>query len=169
MPCHDCGIYSKHLCIVYHDAFETILCMLYNAVFVYLYLYGLWPEMKSYYIILLLYAIPFKLYLLHSPLLRSIGLHSFLTREHVCSGHIGVYVYLRYCNRHHIRRLMSNDNHKFHYILRVFVTFRGNIINSFMNITDNILPESTLTGMPSETHGWMKLPFPFYCFVHHCY
>ena len=22
MPCHDCGIYSKHLCIVYHDACE---------------------------------------------------------------------------------------------------------------------------------------------------
>ena len=51
MPCHDCGIYSKHLCIVYHDACETIfcVCMLYNAVFVYLYLYGLWPEIKSYY------------------------------------------------------------------------------------------------------------------------
>ena len=51
MPCHDCGIYSKHLCIVYHDACETILfvCMFYNAVFVYLYLYGLWPEIKSYY------------------------------------------------------------------------------------------------------------------------
>ena len=50
MPCHDCGIYSKHLCIVYHDACETIFfCMLYNAVFVYLYLYGLWPEIKSYY------------------------------------------------------------------------------------------------------------------------
>ena len=32
MPCHDCGIYSKHLCIVYHDACETILfvCMFYN-------------------------------------------------------------------------------------------------------------------------------------------
>ena len=28
MPCHDCGIYSKHLCIVYHDACETIfLCV----------------------------------------------------------------------------------------------------------------------------------------------
>ena len=25
MPCHDCGIYSKHVCIVYHDACETIL------------------------------------------------------------------------------------------------------------------------------------------------
>ena len=50
MPCHDCGIYSKHLCIVYHDACEKkIFCMLYNAVFVYLYLYGLWPEIKSYY------------------------------------------------------------------------------------------------------------------------
>ena len=50
MPCHDCGIYSKHLCIVYHDACETIFfCMLYNAVFVYLYLYGLWPEIQSYY------------------------------------------------------------------------------------------------------------------------
>ena len=36
MPCHDFGIYSKHLCIVYHDACETIFfCMLYNAVFVY--------------------------------------------------------------------------------------------------------------------------------------
>ena len=54
MPCHDCGIYSKHLCIVYHDACETILCvcMFYNAVFVYLYLYGLWPEIKSYYYII---------------------------------------------------------------------------------------------------------------------
>ena len=55
MPCHDCGIYSKHLCIVYHDACETILfvCMFYNAVFVYLYLYGLWPEIKSYIIYIL--------------------------------------------------------------------------------------------------------------------
>ena len=24
MPCHYCVIYSKHLCIVYHDACETI-------------------------------------------------------------------------------------------------------------------------------------------------
>ena len=46
MPCHDCRTYSKHLCIVYHDACETIFCILYNAVFVYLYLYGLWPEIK---------------------------------------------------------------------------------------------------------------------------
>ena len=35
MPCHDCGIYSQHLCIVYHDACETIFCMLYNAVFMF--------------------------------------------------------------------------------------------------------------------------------------
>ena len=39
-PCHDCGIYSKHLCIVYHDM-KKKNCILYNAVFVYLYLYGL--------------------------------------------------------------------------------------------------------------------------------
>ena len=51
MSCHDCGIYSKHLCIVYHDACEILFCMLYNAVFLYLYLYGLWPEIKSYYFI----------------------------------------------------------------------------------------------------------------------
>ena len=55
MPCHDCGIYSKRLCIVYHDACETIFfCMLYNAVFVYVYLYGLWPEIKSYYYIIII-------------------------------------------------------------------------------------------------------------------
>ena len=33
MPCHDCGIYSKHLWTLYHDACETIffhyLVMLY--------------------------------------------------------------------------------------------------------------------------------------------
>ena len=35
IPCHDCGIYSKHLCIVYHDACETI----FFACFTMLYLY----------------------------------------------------------------------------------------------------------------------------------
>ena len=58
MPCHDCGICSKHLCIVYHDACETIFCMLYNAVFVYLYQYGLWPEIKSYYYIIIILFLP---------------------------------------------------------------------------------------------------------------
>ena len=28
---------------------KQFFCMFYNAVFVYLYLYGLWPEIKSYY------------------------------------------------------------------------------------------------------------------------
>ena len=32
-------MHVKHFCV----------CMFYNAVFVYLYLYGLWPEIKSYY------------------------------------------------------------------------------------------------------------------------
>ena len=46
MPCHDCGIYSKHLCIVYHDALsrcfitmhvkQFFACMFYNAVFFYI-------------------------------------------------------------------------------------------------------------------------------------
>ena len=50
MPCHDCGIYSKHLWTLYHDACETIC--LHSIVMLYLYimyLYGLWPEIKSYY------------------------------------------------------------------------------------------------------------------------
>ena len=53
MPCHDCGIYSKHLCIVYHDACETIF---FFACFtmLYLYLYGLWPEIKSYYLFIII-------------------------------------------------------------------------------------------------------------------
>ena len=51
MPCHDCGIYSKHMCTLYHDACESIfflnsLVMLYLYI---MYLYGLWPEIKSYY------------------------------------------------------------------------------------------------------------------------
>ena len=57
MPCNDCGIYSKHLWTLYHDACETIC--LHSLVMLYLYimyLYGLWPEIKScYYIILLLF------------------------------------------------------------------------------------------------------------------
>ena len=58
MPCHDCGIYSKHLWTLYHDACETIF--LHSLVMLYLYimyLYGLWPEIKSYYYIILLYYI----------------------------------------------------------------------------------------------------------------
>ena len=36
MPCHDCGIYSKHLCTLYHDACESIfLAFFSNAVRVY--------------------------------------------------------------------------------------------------------------------------------------
>ena len=53
MPCHDCGIYSKHLWTLYHDACETIF--LHSLVMLYLYimyLSGLWPEIKSYYYII---------------------------------------------------------------------------------------------------------------------
>ena len=55
MPCHDCGIYSKHLWTLYHDACETIC--LHSIVMLYLYimyLYGLWPEIKSYYYIIII-------------------------------------------------------------------------------------------------------------------
>ena len=62
MPCHDCGIYSKHLWTLYHDACETIC--LHSIVMLYLYimyLYGLWPEIKSYYYILLLMTLSVSL------------------------------------------------------------------------------------------------------------
>ena len=58
MPCHECGIYSKHLWTLYHDACETIC--LHSIVMLYLYimyLYGLWPEIKSYYYIYYYYGI----------------------------------------------------------------------------------------------------------------
>ena len=40
MPCHDCGIYSKHLWTLYHDACETIC--LHFIVMLYLYIMYLW-------------------------------------------------------------------------------------------------------------------------------
>ena len=55
MPCHDCGIietlvYSLSRCFITMHVKQFFACMFYNAVFfLYLYLYGLWPEIKSYY------------------------------------------------------------------------------------------------------------------------
>ena len=46
MPCHDCGIYPKHLWTLYHDACETICLQHCTCI---LCTYGLWPEIKSYY------------------------------------------------------------------------------------------------------------------------
>ena len=40
MPCHDCGIYSKHLWTLYHDVCETIC--LHSIVMLYLYIMYLW-------------------------------------------------------------------------------------------------------------------------------
>ena len=42
--------------MLYHDACETIFCVhvLQCCIFLYLYLYGLWPEIKSYYIIIII-------------------------------------------------------------------------------------------------------------------
>ena len=50
MPFHDCGIYSKHLWTLYHDACEIIFLQSLVMLYLYImYLYGLWPEIKSYY------------------------------------------------------------------------------------------------------------------------
>ena len=36
MPCHDCGIYSKHVCIVYHDACETNIFACFTMLYLYM-------------------------------------------------------------------------------------------------------------------------------------
>ena len=66
MPCHDCGIietlvYSLSRCFITMHVKQFFACMFYNAVFfLYLYLYGLWPEIKSYYIIIILLLLYYK-------------------------------------------------------------------------------------------------------------